>query len=84
MSFLDNMRDILSSERRIIATQTEWTCAWRQLAELTDALTEDDCRFQPVMDALSQCDRAYLVGDWDDFEKAAARVRDAIYIEPHM
>jgi hypothetical protein len=53
----------------------DWLQAWRDLATLTDGITRDDHRFQPVMSGLDQCDLAFEQGDWPAFERAAARVK---------
>ncbi len=54
-----------------------WLAAWRELAAVTNGVTADDSRVQPVMTALEQCDTAYLAGDWPGFQRAAQQVRQA-------
>ncbi len=58
-----------------------WLAAWRELAAITNGITADDLRFQPVMTALEQCDTAYLAGDWPAFQQAVAQVRLAVQTE---
>lgn len=55
-----------------------WLATWRELAAITDGITADDPRFQPVMAALEQCDTAYLAGDWPAFQRAALQVREVV------
>ena len=56
----------------------EWLAEWRALARITDGITADDPRFQPIMAALEQCDMAYLAGDWPGFQRAALAVKRAV------
>jgi len=60
------------------ADTAAWLAAWRELAAVTNGVTADDSRFQPVMTALEQCDTAYLAGDWPGFQQAAQQVRQAV------
>ncbi len=55
-----------------------WLAAWRELAAVTNCVTADDSRLQPVMAALEQCDTAYLAGDWPGFQQAVQQVRQAV------
>lgn len=49
---------------------------WLQLAHMTEGIVEGDPRFQPVMDALDQCERAGL--DVARLRQAAAKVKAAV------
>jgi hypothetical protein len=53
----------------------DWLTAWRELAAMTNGITRDDPRFQPVLEALNRCDDAYLAGDWPAFRLGAEEVR---------
>ena len=55
-----------------------WLEAWRELAEITLGITRQDVRFQSTMNALDQCDAAFLANDWPSFQRAAERVRGAV------
>ncbi len=59
----------------------DWLAEWRSLARITDGITAEDQRFQPVMAALEQCDTTFLAGDWPAFQRAAAQVRLAVQME---
>ena len=52
-----------------------WLTAWRELAVLTEVIAREDSRFPLVMEALHECDHAYLSGKWTTFWQAATRVR---------
>jgi hypothetical protein len=52
-----------------------WLERWRELATVTNGLTRDDPRFQPVCSALDRCDVAYAADDWSRFEQAADEVK---------
>ena len=54
----------------------DWLAEWRTLARITDGITADDPRFQPVMAALEQCDKAFQANDWSAFRRAAMQVRE--------
>ncbi len=71
--------DVVRSQAR--ADTAAWLAAWRELAAITDGITADDSRFQPVMSTLEQCDTAFLANDWPAFQQAAAQVRLAVQTE---
>ncbi len=58
-----------------------WLSAWREVARLTDGITQDDPRFQLVMAALKPCDAAFERDDWEAFREAAAQIRLAVQTE---
>lgn len=51
-----------------------WISQWKGLATVTDGLTPEDPRLNPILDALAVCDRHYRTADLDGFEKASQRV----------
>ncbi len=63
------------------ADGADWLAEWRTLARITDGITADDPRFQPVMATLEQCDAAFLANDWLAFQQAVARVWLAVQTE---
>ena len=89
MSCLDKLRQVGSIEpqpsdqERIVSQPTpkpvrpDWLAAWRELATITDGITKDDPRFQPIMDTLDACDRLFLANDWAGFLRASEAVRRA-------
>jgi len=56
----------------------DWYNAWRELAALTDGITDQDPRFSRVMAGLDQCDNAFRKGNWPAFQQAAEQVRAAV------
>lgn len=56
----------------------DWLTLWRELARMTYGIEKEDPRFQPVMNALDQCDEAFKADNWPAFEQAANDVRQAI------
>ena len=55
--------------------QPDWESAWEELARVTNGITREDPRFQPIMDALDVCDQEFLFGDWEAFQRAAVAVK---------
>ena len=55
--------------------QPDWETAWRDLAELTEGITKNDPRFQPVCHALEQCDQAFESGSWRTFQIAVSALK---------
>ena len=66
---------------RARADTAAWLSAWREVARMTDGITQDDPRFQLVMAALKPCDAAFERDDWGAFRKAVAQVRLAVQRE---
>ena len=66
--------------RRAEPTPTQWLDAWDELAQATSGITREDSRFNPVMDALDRCDRAFEQGDWMAFQKDANQVKALINV----
>jgi len=62
-----------SGKVRLIAR--DWLAAWDALAQLTNGIERTDPRFQPVLDTLEACDRAFENGNWVAFLKAARQVQ---------
>ena len=52
--------------------QLDWETAWRDLAELTEGITQKDPR---VCHALEQCDQSFESGNWLNFQKAASALK---------
>lgn len=52
----------------------DWLAAWHNLAQATNNIERKDPRFQPVLDALEECDQAFDKGDWIQFREAAMAV----------
>ena len=63
------------------ADVTAWEAAWCELGPITDGITEDDSRVQPILAAVEQCRTAYRAGDWPAFHQAVAQVRLAVQME---
>jgi hypothetical protein len=56
-------------------TPKDWLSVWRELAAVTNGITRDDPRFEPVLAALNRCDEQFLANDWAGFQQAAEQVR---------
>ena len=54
----------------------KWLNGWRTLANLTSEIEQLDPRFKPLMNFLEQADRAFERDNWEEFQKAASRVRN--------
>ena len=52
--------------------QPDWETAWRDLAELTEGITQKDPR---VCHALEQCDQAFESGSWQTFQIAVSALK---------
>ncbi len=55
--------------------QPNWESAWRDLAELSEGITKNDPRFQPVCEALEECDRHFENDDWPKFQESTAMIK---------
>jgi len=76
MGYLDKIRQV---EREAQKTPvTDWLAAWKEVAALTDAIPDDDPRFEPVRAALGQCDVAFVAGDRGAFQRATDGLRQAV------
>ena len=60
----------------------QWLKAWRELATLTQGITQSDPRLDPVMKALGACDTAYLANDWSGFQRASLTVKQRVEENP--
>ena len=56
----------------------DWLAAWEKLAQVTNNIERNDPRFQPVLNALEECDRAFEQGDWIQFRQAAETVQQSV------
>jgi hypothetical protein len=65
--------------RTVPRTKPDWFQAWRELAAMTYGITSDDPRLLSIMNALDECDNAFLRGDGFAFERAAEQVRAAVH-----
>ena len=63
-------------------SEKAWLTAWQDLAIITDGISRSDARFAQVISALSECDDAYLTGNWATFEKALKKVRQTMEGRP--
>ena len=61
-------------QRPIPPTGAKWLAAWRRLADVVHGITQEDSRFQLVMNALPACDAALEHEDWTGFQHAAEEV----------
>ncbi len=59
----------------------DWLRAWQEIARLTNRVTREDRQLGPIMQAVEQCDVAFLAGDWLGFQRAAEQVRLAVQME---
>src|SRR6185369_5700466 len=50
--------------RRVENDRTSWLTAWREVAEISSGLTNEDVRLPLVMAALASCDTAFEADDW--------------------
>ena len=62
-------------------SHAQWLKAWRELATLTQGITQGDPRLEPVMKALDACDMAFLMDDWSGFQRASLTVRQQVVEE---
>ena len=53
----------------------DWETEWQALAKVTLGITQDNPRFHPIMDALDQCDTAFLSNNWGQFRHIAQEVQ---------
>jgi hypothetical protein len=60
----------------------DWLVRWRDLTQVRDGLLQDDPRANPVLSALSDCDRCYKAQDLDGFTKGAAGARRLMCFVP--
>jgi hypothetical protein len=60
---------------KVRVIEGDWLSAWRELAQLTYGLTEEDPRFEWVMIWLNVCDLAFLYGSWRYFCEAAEEIK---------
>jgi hypothetical protein len=51
-----------------------WLPAWRELAQLTRDITEDDPRFPDALAALDLADESFLADDWAGFQRAKTEI----------
>ena len=72
MDYLEKIKHI---ERETPKTNPDWLMAWRELAQVTYGIEQDDARFESVMRWLNACDVAFSLGSWDTFCEAAAEVK---------
>ncbi|UCE64228.1 MAG: hypothetical protein JSU59_03550 [Nitrospirota bacterium] len=60
----------------------DWQTAWREVAALTDGLTENDPQFALVLELLTQCDTAYEQGNYLEFHEHVTEIRKLLNHEP--
>ncbi|NKB80738.1 MAG: hypothetical protein GKS05_02345 [Nitrospirales bacterium] len=59
-------------------TPEQWVTSWRELAHLTNGIEKTEQQFHPVLQALDECDRAFLPNDWPRFQAAVEKVRRVV------
>jgi hypothetical protein len=55
---------------------SQWTQAWRELADLTSGIEQSDSRLKPLINVLEQADKAFESDNWEEFQIAASRVEN--------
>ncbi|MEC4686722.1 MAG: hypothetical protein VST64_00230 [Nitrospirota bacterium] len=50
--------------------QPDWQAYWRDVARLTNGITQEDDLFKPVMAEVQRCDEAFLTGNFAGFQKS--------------
>ena len=74
----DRARKILQkAPGKVRRCAPDWLNAWRQVRDMTHGITSEDPRLPAILAAIDRCDSAFAAGDWEAFQKAAARVRQA-------
>jgi len=63
---------------RVRVIDVDWLSAWRELAQRTQGIENNDPRYSKIMQALDQCDRAFEGDSWSNFQKAAAVVKTIV------
>ncbi len=53
----------------------DWLGAWRELAQITLGITEEDRRLGTIMTLLDQCDAAFEQDNWTVFQQTAESVK---------
>ncbi len=53
----------------------DWLRAWTELARITNGITKDDSRFNPIMAGLARCDVTFELDDWAAFQQEANQVK---------
>ncbi|MCH8041688.1 MAG: hypothetical protein IH977_15295 [Nitrospinae bacterium] len=56
----------------------DWLMAWTELARITNGITKDGSRFNPIMAGLARCDLAFEQDDWVAFVAEANQVKALI------
>ena len=74
MGYLDVIERLEGPTKDTARTQRSWLDAWRELARLTYGIEPGDGRLARVLDALNQCDEAFIKDDWQGFERGSLRV----------
>jgi len=72
MDYLEKIKQI---EQETPKPNVNWLIAWRELAQMTLGLTEEDPRFESVMRWLNACDVVFSLGSWQTFREAEAEVK---------
>ncbi len=66
------------AQGKVRVVKTNWLEAWEELAQATNNIERTDPRFQPVLNALEECDEAFEQGDWIQFRQAAEMVQKLV------
>ncbi len=80
MPYLDLLRT--KTNQSLISTKENWLAAWRELAELTLGIEEDDTRFYSLNLALDACEQAYTASNWALFKSASRRIKNLVQDPP--
>jgi len=76
---MDYLGIIKKIEQETKPETPDWLAAWRELARVTNGITREDPRFDPVLAALSRCDEYFLAGDWIGFQHGATEVNRIVH-----
>ncbi len=64
-----------------VRSRAQWITAWRELATLTEGISEHDPRVQPILRVLDACDRAFEKDNWTEFSKAYQSIKALVDTE---
>ena len=55
----------------------QWRDLWREVAELSGGITMDDPRYTSLLEAMQQCEKAFMAIDYAEFQCGMMRMRRA-------
>ena len=56
----------------------DWQAVWREVAEITEGIADDDPRFQPINALIDHMDGDFLKNDWAAFQDHLNRLKNLL------